>query len=222
MDLEDLRALAAQTEAENHRHSQRIAALFRALYEFPKTTIAAVQGPATAAGAGLATLCDFTLASPEASFGYTEVRIGFIPAIVAAFLRRQVAEKHARELLLTGRIIGAHEAYRIGLVNELVEEGELHQRAHRLAEELLENSPASLRATKAVLRRFEGEALSRDLGSRDGGQRSVAADGGFQGRRGELSGEAQGAVERVTQQVSKFQGFKGSKSGRGVCSILKS
>jgi methylglutaconyl-CoA hydratase len=163
MDLEDLRTLAAQTEEENHRHSQRIAALLRALYEFTKTTIAAVHGAATAAGAGLATLCDFTLASPEARFGYPEVRIGFVPAIVAALLVRQVAEKHARELLLTGRIIGAHEAYRIGLVNEMVEEGELHQRAHRLAKELLENSPASLRATKAVLRKFEGEALSRDL-----------------------------------------------------------
>src|SRR5208282_338534 len=120
----------AQTAEENHRHSQRIAAMFRMLYEFPKTTIAAVQGAATAAGAGLATLCDFTLASPEARFGYTEVRIGFVPAIVGAFLVRQVLEKHARELLLTGRIIGAAEAYRMGLVNELVEDGKLHERAH--------------------------------------------------------------------------------------------
>ncbi len=163
MDLEDLQRLAGQSAEENHRHSQRIAGMFRALYEFPKTTIAGVHGAATAAGAGLATLCDFTLAGPEARFGYTEVRIGFVPAIVGAFLVRQVLAKHARELLLTGRIIGAREAYRIGLVNELVEEGELHERAHRLAEELLENSPASLRATKAVLRRFDGDALGRDL-----------------------------------------------------------
>jgi methylglutaconyl-CoA hydratase len=165
MDLEDLQRLAAQTAEENHRHSQRIAGLFRALYEFPKTTIAAVHGAATAAGAGLATLCDFTLASPEARFGYTEVRIGFVPAIVAVFLVRQVLEKHARELLLTGRIIGAREAYRLGLVNEVVEEGELHERARRLAEELLENSPASLRATKAVLRSYGGKTLGRDLES---------------------------------------------------------
>jgi methylglutaconyl-CoA hydratase len=163
MDLADLRSLASQTAEENHLHSQRIAALFRALYEFPKTTIAAVHGAAIAAGAGLATLCDFTLASPAASFGYTEVRIGFVPAIVSAFLLRQVAEKHARELLLTGRIIGAREAYRMGLVNEVVEEGELHERVRRLSAELLDNSPASMRATKALLRSYDEGALSRNL-----------------------------------------------------------
>jgi methylglutaconyl-CoA hydratase len=165
MDLEDLRVLAAQSEEVNHRHSQRIATLFRALYEFPKTTIAAVHGAAVAGGAGLATLCDFTLASTTASFGFTEVRIGFIPAIAAAFLLRQVGEKHARELLLTGRIIGAAEACRMGLVNEVVEASELPGRARRLAEELLVNSPGSLRATKALLRNFGGDALSRDLES---------------------------------------------------------
>ena len=105
------------------RHSQRIATLFRSLYDFPKTTIAAVNGAAIAGGAGLATLCDFTLASTAASFGYTEVRIGFVPAMVSAFLLRQVGEKHARDLLLTGRIITAEEAYRMGLVNEVVEAG---------------------------------------------------------------------------------------------------
>ena len=96
-----------------------MARLFRSLYEFPKVTIAAVNGPAIAGGCGLATLCDFTLASSEAKFGYTEVRIGFVPAIVSAFLLRQVGEKHARDLLLTGRIIGAEEAFRMGLVNEM-------------------------------------------------------------------------------------------------------
>ena len=165
MDMEDLQALAAQTAEENHRHSQRIATLLRSLYEFPKTTIAAVQGAAIAGGAGVATLCDFTLASTAASFGYPEVRIGFVPAIVSAFLIRQVGEKHARELLLTGRIIGAAEAYRMGLVNEVVEAAELAGRARQLAGELLENSPASLRATKALLRSYGGEALNRDLQS---------------------------------------------------------
>src|ERR1700687_4566007 len=125
MDLEDLHQLVEQTTEENHRHSQRIATLFRSLYDFPKITIAAVQGAAIAGGAGLATLCDFTLAATAASFGYTDVRIGFVPAIVSAFLVRQVGEKHARDLLLTGRIITAEEAYRIGLVNEVAGGGNL-------------------------------------------------------------------------------------------------
>jgi methylglutaconyl-CoA hydratase len=165
MDLEDLHQLVEQTSEENHRHSQRIATLFRSLYNFPKTTIAAVNGAAIAGGAGLATLCDFTLASKAASFGYTEVRIGFVPAIVSAFLIRQVGEKHTRDLLLTGRIISAEEAYRMGLVNEVLEAADLQARAQRLAAELLENSPASLRATKALLQGYASETLERDIQS---------------------------------------------------------
>jgi methylglutaconyl-CoA hydratase len=163
MDLEDLQALVTHTEEENHRHSERIATLFSSLYEFPKTTIAAVNGPAIAGGAALATLCDFTLASKAASFGYTEVRIGLVPAIVSAFLIRQVGEKDARDLLLTGRIIGAEEAWRMGLANEVVEPAELHDRARKLAEELLQNSPASLRATKALMLQYTQEGIRRDI-----------------------------------------------------------
>src|SRR6202050_2251644 len=120
MDLEKLKALLGRTPEQNVEDSQTMVRLFRALYEFPKVTIAAVNGPAIAGGMGLALLCDFTLAVPEAKFGYTEVRIGFVPAIVSAFLLRQTGEKHARDLLLTGRIIGADEAARMGLVNEVV------------------------------------------------------------------------------------------------------
>jgi methylglutaconyl-CoA hydratase len=125
--------------------------MFRTLYEFPKVTIAAVNGAAIAGGTGLALLCDFTLAVPEAKFGYTEVRIGFVPAIVSTFLLRQVGEKQARDLLLTGRIIGAEEAARMGLVNEIVAPENLMTRARELAALLMENSPASLRATKKLL-----------------------------------------------------------------------
>ena len=125
--------------------------LFRALYEFPKVTIAAVNGAAIAGGTGLALLCDFTLAVPEAKFGYTEVRIGFVPAIVSTFLLRQVGEKQARDLLLTGRIFGAEEAGRLGLVSEIVPADNLMSRARELAALLMANSPASLRATKQLL-----------------------------------------------------------------------
>src|ERR1700690_1420002 len=151
MDLDNLRSITGRSEDENRADSETMARLFRTLYEFPKVTIAAVNGPAVAGGCGLATLCDFTLASTEASFGYTEVRIGFVPAIVSTFLLRQVGEKQARDLLLTGRIFGADEALRMGLVSEVVAPENLVARARELAALLTENSTASLRATKKLL-----------------------------------------------------------------------
>jgi len=151
MDLDNLKSLLGSSAEQNLQDSQTMVRLFRALYEFPKVTIAAVNGPAIAGGTGLALLCDFTLAVPDAKFGYTEVRIGFVPAIVSTFLLRQVGEKQARDLLLTGRIVGADEAARMGLITEIVPAENLMTRARQLAALLMENSPASLRATKQLL-----------------------------------------------------------------------
>lgn len=151
MDLDNLKTLIGRSPEEHLKDSETMVRLFRSLYEFSKVTIAAVNGAAIAGGSGLALLCDFTLAVPEAKFGYTEVRIGFVPAIVSTFLLRQVGEKQARDLLLTGRIIGAEEAARMGLINEIVAPENLMTRARELAALLMENSPASLRATKQLL-----------------------------------------------------------------------
>jgi len=151
MDLDNLKTLIGRTPEQNLKDSETMVRLFRALYEFPKVTIAAVNGAAIAGGTGLAFLCDFALAVPESKFGYTEVRIGFVPAIVSTFLLRQVGEKQARDLLLTGRIISAEEAARMGLINEIVAPEKLMARARELAALLMENSPTSLRATKKLL-----------------------------------------------------------------------
>jgi len=151
MDLENLKALLGRSPEQNRKDSETMAGLFRWLYEFPKVSIAAVNGAAIAGGTGLALLCDFTLAVPDAKFGYTEVRIGFVPAIVSTFLLRQIGEKQARDLLLTGRIFTADEAYRMGLINEIVPPEKLIDRARELAAQLMENSPTSLRLTKRLL-----------------------------------------------------------------------
>ena len=143
MDLENLKSLLGRHPQQNLEDSRKMVRFFRSLYEFPKVTIAAVHGAAIAGGTGLALLCDFTLATPEAKFGYTEVRIGFVPAIVSTFLLRQVGEKQARDLLLTGRIFGAEEAARLGLVNEIVAPENLMGRARELASLLMENSQTS-------------------------------------------------------------------------------
>src|SRR5437016_2121738 len=151
MDLENLKALIGRSPEQSLEDSRTMVRLFRTIYEFPKVTIAAVNGAAIAGGTGLALLSDFTLAVPEAKFGYTEVRIGFVPAIVSTFLLRQVGEKQARDLLLTGRIITAEEALPIGLINEIVPAEKLSSRARQLAAQLMENSPTSLRFTKRLL-----------------------------------------------------------------------
>ncbi len=165
MDLENLKALLGRTSEQSLQDSQIMARLFRSIYEFPRPTIAAVNGPAIAGGCGLATLCDFTLAVPEAKFGYTEVRIGFVPAIVSTFLLRQIGEKHARDLLLTGRIITAEEACRIGLINEIVSPEKLAERARELAAQLMENSPASLKYTKRLLSEHARRELDAQIDS---------------------------------------------------------
>ncbi len=151
MDLDTLRGLAQQSPPQNLEDSKRMARLFRRIWNFPKPLIAAVNGPAIAGGCGIATLCDFTLAVPDAKFGYTEVRIGFIPAIVSVFLIRQIGEKRARDLLLTGRIVGAEEARQLGLINQIVEPEKLMDTALSLAAALLESSPTGITRTKRLI-----------------------------------------------------------------------
>lgn len=151
LDLENLKALLGRSPEQNLKDSETMVKLFRSIYEFPKVTIAAVNGAAIAGGTGLALLCDFTLAVPDAKFGYTEVRIGFVPAIVSTFLLRQVGEKQARDLLLTGRLFAADEAVRMGLVSEIIPLDHLMPRARELAALLMANSAASLIATKKLL-----------------------------------------------------------------------
>jgi methylglutaconyl-CoA hydratase len=163
MDLDELRSLTGKSPDENLADSWRMAELFRRLYEFPKPTIAAVNGAAIAGGTGLATMCDFTLAIPEAKFGYTEVRIGFVPAVVSSILVWQVGHKIARDLLLTGRIFDAHEAHRFGLVNEIFDPQNLMDRARELARLIMENSPTSLRMTKKLVNSYITDVLDRQL-----------------------------------------------------------
>lgn len=158
LDLEHLQSLEHKSPSEHYADSAAIAALFVALRDCDKPTIAAVDGAAIAGGCGLATLCDFTLATPRAKFGYTEVRIGFIPAIVSGFLRAQLGEKQARDLLLSGRILDAVEAHSLGLVNRIVEEEDLLPAAEALAAQLLKNSPTAMAATKRLLRSQTGAA----------------------------------------------------------------
>ena len=163
MDIDALKVIATQSPTEPLEDSRRMARLYRRIWSFPKPTIAAVNGPAIAGGCGIATLCDFTISVSEAKFGYSEVRIGFLPAIVSVFLTRQIGEKHARDLLLTGRIIDAAEAYRLGLITQIVPAQELMSTAQTVAASLLACSPVSLLKTKKLLHDFAAPELDREL-----------------------------------------------------------
>jgi len=163
LDLDHLETMTARTVEEHRRDSENMARVLRTLYEFPKPIIAAVNGPAMAGGMGLATLCDFTYAVPEARFGFTEVRVGFVPAIVASFLLRQVGEKRTRELLLSGRILRADEACRMGLITRIVQPEELLAEAHALAQSLLMNSPEAMHAVKALLISHSRDQIDEEI-----------------------------------------------------------
>jgi methylglutaconyl-CoA hydratase len=163
MDLEMLSAIATQSPTENQEDSRRMAKMFRRIWSFPKPMIAAVNGAALAGGCGIATLCDFTLAAPEAKFGYTEVKIGFLPAIVSVFLTRQIGDKRSRDLLLTGRVIEPAEAKEMGLVTEIVPAERLMERAYELANVLIAASPSSLTRAKRLMTTAAAAGVDQDL-----------------------------------------------------------
>jgi methylglutaconyl-CoA hydratase len=151
LDLSVLTGLAHETAQEHRADAERIARLFLALYEMPMPTIAAVHGAAIAGGSGLAFIPDFTIATPLAKFGFTEVRIGFVPAMVSVFLALQLGDKQARDLFLTGRVFSAERACRLGLVSEIVTQSDLPQHVDALANLLLSSSPRSLASVKRLL-----------------------------------------------------------------------
>jgi methylglutaconyl-CoA hydratase len=158
-DLEFLKRVTEMGAEENHRHSLSLMRLFHRLYTFPKPTVAAVNGPAVAGGAGLVLAADLAVMDREAKIGFTEVRIGFVAALVSVLLVRHLGEKAAKDLLLTGRLLGAEEAKALGLVNRVAEPGKALEEALALAEEVAQNAPTSLRLTKELLLALPGMGL---------------------------------------------------------------
>lgn len=151
-DLQYLQTLQQNTREENLADSNHLKELFRQIYYHPKVVIAQVEGHAIAGGCGLATVADLTYSVPEAQFGYTEVKIGFIPAIVMVFLIRKIGEGKAKELLLTGRLIDANRALHIGLIHEVIDKTNIAEHVWNVAQKLCkETSGESLRLTKGMI-----------------------------------------------------------------------
>ncbi|WP_448530438.1 enoyl-CoA hydratase/isomerase family protein [Raineya sp.] len=163
-DLEYLQTLQKNTYEQNLADSSHLKELFELIYTHPKVVIAQIHGHAIAGGAGLATVCDFSFAVPEAQFGYTEVKIGFIPAIVSVFLLRKIGEGRAKELLLSGDLITAQKAFEYGLINEIVPAENLEKRVREFALHLCKsNSAMSMQVTKSMIAQLPTMAITEAL-----------------------------------------------------------
>lgn len=163
-DLEFLQKLQDFTFEDNLADSTHLMELLLLIYKHPKVVIAQVQGHAIAGGCGLVTVCDFAFSVPEASFGYTEVKIGFLPALVSIFLVRKLGEAKARRLLLTGDLVDAPEAHRLGLIYEIVPPDTLEIHCRQFAEKLCtENAGGSMEFTKRMLADLQDMPLKEAL-----------------------------------------------------------
>lgn len=163
-DLGYLQQLQQFTVDENLEDSRRLRDLLLLMYRLKKVIIAEVQGSAIAGGCGLMTVCDFAYTVPDAKFGYTEVRIGFVPALVSVFLIRKIGEARARQLLLTGKLVAAAEAHQMGLITEVVAPEKLSASVRQLAASLIKNaSAASLQLTRRLIDEVQNYPLEEAL-----------------------------------------------------------
>lgn len=182
MDLDELRSTLNVSDEEEliWNDAQTLARLYEQIAVCPKPTIAAVNGAAVAGGAGLVSVCDLAVAVEGAKFGYPEVRRGLVAAMVMPHLLRHVGERAARWMLLSGELIDAREAHRVGFINEVVEPNFLMDRATEWAHSLAEGGPVALAETKSLLRQFTTHGMSIE----DAARASAAPRLGEEGRQG--------------------------------------
>ena len=161
IDLHEVHETSKQQDAweQWHRDAVQIKELYEKMLLFPKPIIAAVNGPAVAAGAGLVLASDIVVAAPEARFGTPEPRVGLVSGLVTPLLAFRVGAGPASNLLLTGRLVEAAEAHRLGIYHELTSSDTIWARAHQLAEQCARCAPESLQLTKRVLNETVGEFL---------------------------------------------------------------
>ena len=134
---------------------KKLMELFKSILYSSKLTIAKVDGVAIAGGCGLATACDIIFASEKAKFGYSEVRIGFVPALVSVFISQRINYSNAKELFLTGKLINAEKAKNINLINYLVNSDQLESEINNFCMKFIQNSsPESVKITKELLLNF--------------------------------------------------------------------
>ena len=156
---------SAEDADESVAAARRLGDLYIAMRRHRKPIVAAVQGRALGGGAGIATACDLIIAAESAQFGYPEVKLGFIPAIVTTMLRRAVNERQALELALTGEPIGAARAYAIGLINRVYPDADFDAAAERYVAALAEKSATAMSLSKILLYQIDGMSFEASIES---------------------------------------------------------
>ncbi len=158
-DLKELLESVDLTPEENAAAAGRLGEIFVRIRELPKPVVAVVEGRALAGGCGLATACDIVLAHPDASFGYPEVKRGFVPAMVIAMLQRAVGEKAALELVITGRVVAAVEAERLRLISRVLDGDAFEEAVGTVLGDLVASSPSALALIKRQFYEIEGRSF---------------------------------------------------------------
>jgi len=163
-DLEYLQQLQSNSRDANLEDSENLKRLFTTIYYLPKVVIAQVEGHAIAGGCGLATVCDIIFSVPEAKFGYTEVKLGFVPAIVSCFLLRKASETVVKRILLTGELFSAQQALDFGLITFLAEKENISDQVNGLALKLCEQTSSNaLMVTKQLIGQTTNPLLEKSL-----------------------------------------------------------
>ncbi len=163
-DLAYLQQLQQNTYEENLADSEHLKTLFTTILFLPKVVIAQIEGQAIAGGCGLATVCDVIFAVPEASFGYTEVKLGFVPAIVSCLLMRKTSETIAKHILLTGNLFSADIALNYNLITFVTKRGEIAQKVENFALDLCNNTSSNaLKITKQLINETTYAELEKSL-----------------------------------------------------------
>ena len=165
-DLNWMKKMKGYSKEENKKDSERLAELFRSINELNKPVIGLVKGYTLGGGAGLVSVCDYVLASEGSQFGFTEVRLGLVPAVISPYVMAKIGESHARAFFLSGQIFGSRKALEMGLVHEITSEEAYEESVEKLIKEFLKAGPQAAREAKDLIHKV------RDL-TRNGNKEEV-------------------------------------------------
>lgn len=163
-DLDWMRAALDRTEADNRADAFELARMLKALHDLPMLTVALVEGAAMGGGAGLAAACDLAIATQDAKFSFSEVKLGLVAATISPYVIEAIGPRSARALFATGRLFDAAYAQRVGLVTEVVADvAALQAEAHRISAEMVACAPGAVEASKRLVAEVAGRVIDRDL-----------------------------------------------------------